>query len=156
MNSLDDDLFYMLEALKCAKKAAKEGEVPVGAVIVRDGVIIARGRNSREKDKNALSHAEINVIDKACKKLSGWRLFGCTLYVTLEPCPMCAGAIINSRIDRVVFGSYDKKNGALGSVINLCDFPFTHKVEVVDGIMDKECGAVLSEFFKGLRNSQNN
>lgn len=142
---------YMLRALELAKASAEEGEVPVGAVIVRNGIIISEGRNRREKKKNALCHAEIEAIDAACKALGGWRLPGCTLYVTLEPCPMCAGAIINSRIDRVVFGAYDKKAGSVGSVTDLFSFPYNWKPDAVGGCREEECAALLSEFFKKLR-----
>lgn len=134
-----------------AKAAFKQGEAPIGAVIVKDGEIIASGRNMRETKKNALNHAEIIAIDRACKKLGAWRLMDCTLYVTMEPCPMCAGAIVNSRIKRVVFGCYDKKAGAYGSVFNLSDYPLNHKYEVVGGILESECSAILSDFFKELR-----
>ncbi len=147
----DNDERFMKEALKCAKKAAALGEAPIGAVIVRDGVIIARGYNRREIDKNALKHAEIAAIDKACKKLGGWRLPGCTMYVTLEPCPMCAGAIINSRIERVVFGAYDKKSGSLESVVNLFELPYNHKPSVSSGVLQKECSNILTSFFTELR-----
>lgn len=142
---------YMETALALAKESAGEGEVPVGAVIVRNGEVVSKGRNRRELGKNALYHAEIEAIDAACRRLQGWRLPGCTLYVTLEPCPMCAGAIINSRIERVVFGAYDKKAGSLGSVTNLFDFPYNWKPEVTGGCLETECAAVLSDFFKKLR-----
>ncbi len=143
----------MRRAITRAKAAAKDGEVPIGAVIVnKDGEIIATGRNMREKKKNALHHAEIVAIDRACKKSGAWRLMDCTLYVTMEPCPMCAGAIVNSRIKRVVYGCYDKKAGALGSVFNLADHPLNHKYEVVGGVLEKECAALLSDFFAKLRN----
>ena len=123
----------------------------IGAVIVKDGKIIASGRNMRENKKNALLHAELVAIDRACKKLGAWRLDGCTLYVTMEPCPMCAGAIINSRIARVVFGCYDKKAGVYGSVMNLHDYPFNHYYDVQGGVMEQECAALLSDFFAKLR-----
>lgn len=148
---MTEDEFFMNEAIKCAKKAAAIGEAPIGAVIVKNGEIISRAYNRREKDKNALKHAEISAIDKACKKLGGWRLIGCTVYVTLEPCPMCAGAIINSRINRVVFGAYDKKAGSLGSVINLFELPYNHKPEQCGGILEDKCSALLSDFFATLR-----
>lgn len=146
--------YYMKCALKRARKAFGEGETPVGAVIVRDGKIIASGRNKRETKKNALCHAEIEAINKACKKLSGWRLLGCDMYVTLEPCCMCAGAIINSRIENVYFGAYDKKAGSFGSIVNLSEFPYNHKVNAVGGICEKQCADILSEFFKELRKSK--
>ena len=142
---------FMLEAIKLAKIAASEGEVPVGAVIVKDGKIIAKGKNEREKKQNALSHAEIEAINNACNALGSWRLDGCEMYVTLEPCPMCAGAIINSRIKTLVFGAYDSKMGSIDSVVNLCDYPYNHKVEVYGGICEDECLSVLQEFFKDLR-----
>lgn len=141
----------MLEALKQAKLAAELGEVPVGAVIVKDKEIIAVGKNERETKQNALSHAEIEAINMACEKMGSWRLDGCEMYVTLEPCPMCAGAIINSRIKTLIFGAYDSKMGSIDSVINLCDYPYNHKVEVYGGIMEDECLSVLKNFFKELR-----
>lgn len=147
------DEYFMKEALKCAKKAALIGEAPIGAVIVRDGVIIARGYNRREIDKNALKHAEITAIDRACKKLGGWRLPRCTMYVTLEPCPMCAGAIINSRIERIVFGTYDKKAGSVESVVKMFDLPYNHKPEYKGGILEGECSGILTDFFSNLRKS---
>lgn len=142
---------FMQLALAEAKKAASEGEVPVGAVIVKDGVVIAKGRNHREQKQNALSHAEIEAINSACKALGSWRLDGCELYVTLEPCPMCTGAIINARIKTVIFGAFDKNAGCMDSVINLCDYPLGHKVEVYAGICEDECQQVLQEFFQKLR-----
>ncbi len=145
------DIYFMKRAITRAKAAAKDGEVPIGAVIVKDGKVISTGRNMREKRKNALLHAEIIAIDRACKKIGAWRLMDCTLYVTMEPCPMCAGAIVNSRIKRVVYGCYDKKAGALGTVFNLADFPLNHKYEVVGGVLEKECAGLLSEFFSELR-----
>lgn len=141
---------YMYEALLEAEKARNEDEVPVGAVIVRNGEIIARAYNTREKDKNALYHAEIKAIDEACKLLHGWRLVGCTLYVTLEPCPMCAGAIVNSRIERVVYGAPDNKAGAFGTMINLTDYPL-FKPEITSGVLKDECSKILSDFFKKKR-----
>lgn len=145
------DKKFMCEALNLAKIAASEGEVPVGAVIVKDGKIIAKGKNEREKKQNALSHAEIEAINNACKELGSWRLDGCEMYVTLEPCPMCAGAIINARIKTLIFGAYDSKMGSIDSVINLCDYPYNHKVEVYGGICEDEALAVLQDFFKDLR-----
>ena len=141
----------MLAALEQAKLAAEEGEVPVGAVVVKDGEIVARGRNRREGGKNALYHAEVLAIDEACKALGGWRLWECDLYVTLEPCPMCAGAIINSRIKKVVYGARDEKAGCCGSVVNLFNLPFNHSPVLEAGLMEKECTAVLQAFFAGLR-----
>ena len=142
---------FMREALALAHDAASEGEVPIGCVVVKDGVIVGRGRNRRETGKNALYHAEIMAIDDACKTLGGWRLFGCDLYVTLEPCPMCAGAIINSRIDHVFFGAYDPKAGSTGSLVNLFDLPYNHKPNVEGGVLEDECAAILKDFFKKLR-----
>ena len=141
----------MFEALLEAKKAAEENEVPVGAVIVKNGEIIARGRNMREKKQNALSHAEIEAINNACKKLNNWHLDDCEIYVTLEPCPMCTGAIINSRIKTVIFGAYDFKAGCMDSVINLCNYPFNHKPEIYGGICEEECTKILQNFFEKLR-----
>lgn len=145
---------YMKYALGRARTAAKHGETPVGAVIVKDGRVISGGRNRRENGKNALLHAELSAINAACKKLSGWRLHECDLYVTLEPCPMCAGAIINARIKNVYFGAYDKKAGSFGSVVNLSELPYNHKLNVVGGILEKECADILSEFFKELRSNK--
>ncbi len=141
----------MSRAIELATEAANEGEVPVGAVIVRNGEIIAEGRNMREAKQNALSHAEIEAINNACKKIGSWRLDECEMYVTLEPCPMCAGAIINSRIKNLVFGAYDKNAGSIDSVINLCDYPYNHKPEIYGGICEDECLLVLKEFFNNLR-----
>lgn len=138
-------------ALSLARLSAEEGEVPVGSIVVCDGKIVGEGRNRRETVKNALHHAEIQAIDEACKTLGGWRLWKCDLYVTLEPCPMCAGAIINSRIKNVFFGAYDEKNGAVSSVSRLFDMNFTHKPLYEGGIMEKECAEVLTSFFKNLR-----
>ena len=145
---------YMLKAIELAKEAANEGEVPVGAVVVKDGEIIATGRNRRESEKNALCHAEIEAINNACKALGGWRLFQCELYVTLEPCPMCAGAIINSRIKSVYFGAYDQKAGSFGTIADFNRIPYNHKPEVYGGIMESECKALLTDFFKSLRKNQ--
>lgn len=142
---------YMLAAYEMAKQAYDDGEVPVGAVIVRENEIVAKGRNRREKAKNALLHAEIEAIDNACKALGGWRLWNCELYVTLEPCPMCAGAIMNAHIPKVYFGAYDFKNGSCGTVTNLFEMPYNFKPECVGGIMADECSALLKDFFKKLR-----
>ena len=128
-----------------------EHEVPVGCVIVRNDEIVGWGRNRRERGKNALAHAEISAIDEACKNLGGWRLPDCTLYATLEPCPMCAGAIIQARIEIVCFGAYDEKSGACGSVLNLFEYGFNHKPVVEGGLLRDECAALLSEFFQSLR-----
>ena len=145
---------YMKEAIALAMESEKEGEVPVGAVIVKDGEIIARGRNRRETEKNALCHAEIEAINEACKKLGGWRLFGCDLYVTLEPCPMCAGAIINSRMKTVYFGAYDNKAGSFGSVADFDRIAYNHKPEIIAGVMEEECSSILTDFFKKLRDKK--
>ena len=142
---------YMKAALKLAHRAAEEGEVPVGAVVVCDGKIVGRGRNRRETKKNALHHAEIEAIEKACKKLGGWRLHRCDLYVTLEPCPMCAGAILNARIPRVYYGARDRAMGACGGVLNLYMEPFALTPALVGGILADECRAVLESFFRGIR-----
>ncbi len=145
------DRDYMNLAIEQAKISASELEVPVGAVIIRNGEVVSVGRNRRETDKNALAHAEIEAIDLACKKLGGWRLWECEMFVTLEPCPMCTGAIINSRIRRLVYGAGDYKAGSCGSVVNLFDLPYNHKPEVVSGFMQEECSALLTEFFADLR-----
>ena len=145
------DIEYMQVALQLAREAAAEGEVPVGAVVVRDGEIIGAGRNRREVNKNALAHAELEAIHNACTHLGGWQLVGCTLYVTLEPCPMCAGAIIKSRIERVVQGAMNPKAGSCGSLVNLFDLPYNHRPEIVSGVCGDECGALLKEFFRSLR-----
>ena len=142
---------YMRKAIDEAKKAEKKGEVPIGAIIVKNGKIISTGYNKRECKENALYHAEIIAIEKACKKLKSWRLSDCELYVTLEPCPMCMGAIINSRISKVVFGAYDKKAGSCGSIINLNDYPYNHHPDIFGGILEEECSSILSSFFTNLR-----
>lgn len=145
------DLFFMQKALRRAKIALNNHEVPVGAVIVKDGVVIARAENARERKKNSLCHAELSAIDKACNKLGGWRLSGCTLYVTLEPCAMCYGAIVNSRIDRVVYGASDKRFGCLGGMTDMSLLPFNHLPLISGGVAAAECGNILSAFFKELR-----
>ena len=145
------DAHWMHQALLEAKKAAALGEIPVGAVIVRDEQVIARAHNRRELDQDAMAHAEVLCIQQACRVLNSWRLSGCTLYVTLEPCPMCSGAIINSRLDRVVYGAKDDKAGCAGSVADLFVMPFNHTPVIRSGIMEEECAAVLSEFFETLR-----
>ncbi|MCL2508976.1 MAG: nucleoside deaminase [Oscillospiraceae bacterium] len=154
-----DELIYMKEALCLANEAAADGEVPVGAAVVRGGEIVGRGgeivgrgRNRRETKKNALAHAEIEAINDACKNLGGWRLWECEMYVTLEPCPMCAGAIINARIRRLVFGAYDEKAGSCGTVVDLFALPYNHRPEVLGGFMAEECAEPLKRFFAGLRN----
>lgn len=147
-----DDIKYMKAAMREAKKAYELREVPIGCVIVSDNKIIARGYNRRNTDKNTLSHAEITAIRKASKKLGDWRLEGCTLYVTLEPCQMCAGAIVQARVDRVVIGCMNPKAGCAGSVLNILDMPeFNHQVSVTTGILEKECSDMLTDFFKELR-----
>ena len=146
-----DDRYYMEQALALAREAAQEGEVPVGCVIVRGQQIVGRGRNRRETQKTALGHAEIEAIADACRNLGGWRLWDCTLYVTLEPCAMCAGAILNARIPRVVFGASDKKYGACGSVCHLFSMDFNHHPQVESGLMEAESAALMEEFFKDLR-----
>ena len=148
---MPEDTKYMARALALAEEAAREGEVPVGCVIVRGGEIVGEGRNRREGIKNALAHAEMEAIDQACRALGGWRLTGCTLYVTLEPCPMCAGAIVNARIPRVVFGAKDARAGAMGSLINVNSYPLNHHARVESGVMEAECVTILREFFRQRR-----
>lgn len=145
---------FMERAVALAKISASEGEVPVGAVVVKDNEIVGEGRNRRELGKNALYHAETEAINNACKNLGGWRLWQCEMYVTLEPCPMCAGAIINSRIKKVTFGAYDKKAGSFGSIINFNDLPYNHKPEIVGGVNEDECAKLLKDFFKTLRKNK--
>ena len=145
------DQQFMAQALKLAREAFEDGEVPVGCVIVKDGEIVGRGRNRREKGKSALAHAEIEAISEACRNLGGWRLWQCTLYVTLEPCPMCAGAIVNARIPRVVYGASDQKCGAVRSVCSMFSMDFNHHPTVEYGILEAECAALLTEFFQKLR-----
>lgn len=149
---MEQHIKYMKEALKQAKKAYALGEVPIGCVIVYEDKVIARGYNRRNTDKNTLAHAEITAINRASKKLGDWRLEGCTLYVTLEPCQMCAGAIVQSRITNVVMGCMNPKAGCGGSILNILEMPeFNHQVNVIRGIMEEECSQVLQEFFKELR-----
>ncbi len=145
---------FMQRAIELAKISASEGEVPVGAVVVKDNQIVGEGRNRRELGKNALYHAELEAIDNACRALGGWRLFQCEMFVTLEPCPMCAGAIINSRLKKVTFGARDNKAGSFGSGINFNDLPYNHKPEITAGECEAECAALLSDFFKALRESK--
>ena len=143
---------FMREAIRQARKAGALMEVPIGCVIVYEGKIIARGYNRRNTDKNTISHAELNAIRKASKKLGDWRLEGCTMYITLEPCQMCAGAIVQARVSRVVIGSMNPKAGCAGSVLNLLEMDgFNHKVEVIRGVLQEECSSMLSDFFKELR-----
>lgn len=155
VDAIMNDTEFMKEALRLADEAALEGEVPVGAVVVLGDRIVGRGRNRREKDKNALAHAELEAIDEACRTLGGWRLWQCDMYVTLEPCPMCTGAIINSRIKRLVYGASDYKAGSCGSVVNLFDLPYNHKPEVTAGFMQEECSEKMTEFFRKLRKAKN-
>ncbi len=151
-NRLTEEERYMREAVKQAKKAYALGEVPIGCVIVYEGKIIGRGYNRRNTDKNTLAHAEITAIRKASKVIGDWRLEGCTMYVTLEPCQMCAGAIVQARISRVVMACMNPKAGCAGSVLNILDMPaFNHQVEIVRGILEEECSQMLKVFFKELR-----
>ncbi|MDA7028598.1 tRNA adenosine(34) deaminase TadA [Bacillus sp. CLL-7-23] len=146
------DEIYMNEAIQEAKRAEEKGEVPIGAVLVLDHEIIARAHNLRETDQRSIAHAEMLVIDRACKKLGTWRLENAVLYVTLEPCPMCAGAVVLSRIGKVVFGASDPKGGCAGTLMNLLqEKRFNHQAEVVSGVMEEECGRLLSDFFRKLR-----
>ena len=147
---MQDELF-MQQALELARTAAAEGEVPVGCVIVQDGTVIGRGHNRRETGRSALAHAEIEAIAEACRRLGGWRLWQATLYVTLEPCPMCAGAIINARIPRVVICAMDPKAGSCGSVVNLFDLPYNHRPEITRGVLEDACASELRTFFRTLR-----
>lgn len=142
---------YMRRAMALAAQAADEGDVPVGCVIVKDGQIVGEGRNRREEHGDATAHAELEAIRDACERLGSWRLHGCTMYVTLEPCPMCAGGIINSRIDTVRYGAKDDKAGACGSVLNLFEERFNHKPRLYGHLLEEECGAQLQAFFQGLR-----
>lgn len=152
---MTEDEKYMKEALRQAKKAEALEEVPIGCVIVQNGKIIARGYNRRNTDKNTLSHAELNAIRKASKKTGDWRLEDCTMYITLEPCQMCAGAIVQARIGRVVIGAMNPKAGCAGSVLNLLEYPqFNHQVEVERGILERECSEMLTEFFQQLRENK--
>ena len=146
-----EDAYYMEQALALAREAADDGEVPVGCVIVRGDEIVGRGRNRREGEKTALGHAELEAIADACRKLGGWRLWECTLYVTLEPCPMCAGAILQARIPRVVYGARDSKFGACGSVCNLYSMNFHHHPQLEGGLMEEESARLLRQFFQDLR-----
>jgi tRNA(adenine34) deaminase len=151
-----NDIYYMTKALEQAKMAADMGEIPVGAVVVDNasGEILAEAHNLRENEQSAIAHAEVLAIEVACKKRGSWRLHGCTLYVTLEPCPMCAGALVNSRIDRVVFGAKDMLAGCCGSVINFNAYPFNHSFSVESGLCEKECRELLQEFFNKKRTEQ--
>ena len=148
------DLTFMRQALSLAREAAAEGEVPVGCVITLGDRVVGAGRNRREKDRTALAHAELEAIAQSCKALGGWRLWQCTLYVTLEPCPMCAGAIINARIPRVVYGAADPKAGACRSVCSLFSMAFNHHPEVESGVLETECAEILRDFFRTLRETR--
>ena len=147
-----DDTAMMREALRLAQEAADDGEVPVGCVVaMEDGRVVGRGRNRREKGKSALAHAELEAIGEACRTLGGWRLWQCTLYVTLEPCPMCAGAILNAHLPRVVFGAKDPKSGAVGSLVDLLHLPGCFQPEVLGGVLEEACSQALRDFFRALR-----
>jgi len=151
----ETDYQYMLEAIEEAKKAEEKHEVPIGAVVVIGGEIVGRAHNLRETAQRSIAHAELLAIDEACQKTGSWRLEDATLYVTLEPCPMCAGSIIMSRVKRVVFGAYDPKGGCVGTLMNLLqDERFNHRAEVVGGVMEEECGRFLTDFFRSLRAKQ--
>ena len=146
-----EDEIWMRRALELAREAAADGEVPVGAVVVSGGRIVGEGRNRRERDRSALAHAELEAIAAACRTLGGWRLWQATLYVTLEPCPMCAGAIVNARIERVVYGAADPKAGSCDSVVRLFDLPYNHRPEVTAGVLAEPCAQLLRDFFRALR-----
>ena len=146
-----DHEYYMKQVLELAREAAVEGDVPVGCVIVKDGEIIGRGRNRREERGDATAHAELEAIRDACARTGSWRLHGCTLYVTLEPCPMCAGGIINARIDAIRYGARDEKAGCCTSVLNLFEERFNHRPRIYQGPLEQECEAVLQDFFQSLR-----
>lgn len=150
------DEYYMSKAFELAQKAAELGEVPVGAVVVKKstGEIVGKGYNRREIDKSSTAHAEIIAIENASRTLGGWRLIDCELYVTLEPCPMCTGAIINSRIERVIFGASDPKAGSCGSVTNLFELPYNHKPELIGGVLQDKCSSILTDFFRNLRKTK--
>ena len=149
----EEDVLYMRKAIELARLAAAEDEVPVGAICVRDGIIISSAYNKRETNKCATHHAEVLAIEEACRALGGWRLPGVTLYVTMEPCVMCAGAIVNSRIPRVVYGAPDHRFGAFGSALDLVKIPLNHTPEVVGGVLSEECAETLSNYFKAKRKS---
>ena len=152
MDIFETDRFFMKQALEEAHLAASLGEVPIGAVLVYEGTVIARAHNLRETTQNATTHAELLVIQEACKKIGSWRLEDTTLYVTLEPCPMCAGAILQSRVPRVVYGARDQKAGCVDSLYRLLnDERFNHECEVTEGVLAEECGKILTDFFKALR-----
>ena len=152
MKKINDDEKYMKLAIAQAQKAFDLGEVPIGCVIVYEGKVIGRGYNRRNTDKNTLAHAEITAINKASKKIGDWRLEGCTMYVTLEPCQMCSGALVQSRIDRVVIGTMNPKAGCAGSILNILRMPeFNHQVEITGGVLQEECSRILQDFFRDLR-----
>ena len=142
---------YMVEALRLAREAIADGDVPVGCVIVKDGQIVGRGRNRREAGVDATAHAEVEAIREACARLGSWRLHRCALYVTLEPCPMCAGAIINARVEEIHYGAREEKSGCCGSVLNLFEERFNHRPRVYQGPLERECQEVLQDFFEKLR-----
>ena len=146
-----EDVRFMETAILLAREAVAEGEVPVGAVVVKDGNVIGKGRNRRERDANVTGHAEIEALANAARAVGDWRLAGCRLYVTLEPCPMCAGAIINSRVSAVIYGAADKEKGCFGSVINMAQMPLGSNPAVTSGVLAEECGRLLTEFFESLR-----
>lgn len=148
---MEKDLFFMRKAIEIAAESFALGEVPVGAIVVKDGEIVGESPNKRETNGDATAHAEIEAIRQACAKLGRWRLSDCELYVTLEPCPMCAGAILNAKIGRVVYGAKDPRGGALGSLIDLCSYPFYHKPKTVSGVCEQECRELLQEFFQKKR-----
>ena len=155
-NTVNTDIEFMRRAIELAKSAAAIGEIPVGAIIIdnKSGKVISEAYNLRELNKVSTAHAEILAIEEACRALGGWRLCGCTLYVTLEPCPMCAGAIVNSRIDRVVYGADDMLAGCCGSVINFNSYPFNHAFEITGGVCADECREVLKDFFENRRKKE--
>ena len=142
---------YMRRCLELAAQAARQGDVPVGCVIVKDGRIVGEGRNRREEDGDATAHAEVEAIRDACRRLGSWRLHGCTLYVTMEPCPMCAGGIVNARVEEVRYGARDEKAGCCGSVLNLFEERFNHRPRIYQGPLAGECGQILQDFFRPLR-----
>lgn len=150
----EDDVFYMREALKEAELAYAHGEVPVGAVLVRNGEILARAHNTRETEHSAIAHAETTAIQMACELVRAWRLNECTLYVTLEPCPMCAGAIVNARVPRVVFGAWDASMGAMGSVLQITKYPLPFLPSAEGGVLEAECSSILTRFFREQRKSR--
>ncbi|MHB1018026.1 MAG: tRNA adenosine(34) deaminase TadA [Coriobacteriia bacterium] len=153
---MDEDAVYMSLAIEQARLAAAEGEVPIGAILVCDGAVVAHGRNARESAADPTAHAELIAIREGAARLGRWRLSGCTLYVTLEPCPMCAGALVNARIDRLVYGASDPKAGAVGTLYDLSADPrLNHRYDVTAGVLGDECGGLLTEFFRGLRASRN-